>query len=310
MKNWFRTLVTGCAVASLAACAAQPAPRSAAPQSAAPAAAAVEEKGPALWAVKDADTTVYLLGTVHVLRPGLSWFDGAIRQAFDKSDELVLEIVLPEDQAEVAAVTLPLAMDKNGKTLPQKLDPAALKAYQAAMTSLGVPANAFDAFEPWFAAVTLSVLPLTKMGYQPDEGVEKQLTAAAKAVNKPVSGLETLTEQLGFFDNLPETQQIAFLNAMVKDIDKVGPSLDRMVSLWGKGDPDKLAVEMNESMASTPELASTLLYNRNARWADKIKARMAKPGIVFVAVGAGHLAGARSVQDYLAERGLQAKRVQ
>ena len=260
--------------------------------------------------MKDDDTTVYLFGTVHVLKPGLSWFDGAVQKAFDTSDELVLELVLPDDQAEVAKVTLPMAMDQSGKPLPQKLDPETLAVYQATLTGLGLPANAFDAFEPWFAGVTLSVLPLTMHGYDPNQGVEKQLTAKAKAGAKPISGFETLTEQLGFFDTLPEVEQVSFLKSVVKDIDKLGPQLDKMVLLWGKGDPDGLAVTMNESMEATPELAKTLLFDRNARWADQIKTRMDKPGTVFVAVGAGHLAGEKSVQDYLAERGLKAQRIQ
>jgi uncharacterized protein YbaP (TraB family) len=203
-----------------------------------------------------------------------------------------------------------MAMDQSGKPLPQKLDPETLAAYQATLTGLGLPANAFDAFEPWFAGVTLSVLPLTKHGYDPNQGVEKQLTAKAKAGAKPISGFETLTEQLGFFDTLPEVEQVSFLKSVVKDIDKLGPQLDKMVLLWGKGDPDGLAVTMNESMEATPELAKTLLFDRNARWADQIKTRMDKPGTVFVAVGAGHLAGEKSVQDYLAERGLKAQRIQ
>lgn len=308
MKTWFKTLAATCAILPVAFYAAQPASIALAKE---PAAAETTVKvKPALWAVKDADTTVYLFGTVHVLKPGLSWFDGAVQKAFDKSDELVLELVLPDDQAEVAKATLPMAMDQSGKPLPQKLDPETLAAYQATLTGLGLPANAFDAFEPWFAGVTLSVLPLTKHGYDPNQGVEKQLTAKAKAGAKPISGFETLTEQLGFFDTLPEVEQVSFLKSVVKDIDKRGPQLDKMVLLWGKGDPDGLAVTMNESMEATPELAKTLLFDRNARWADQIKTRMDKPGTVFVAVGAGHLAGEKSVQDYLAERGLKAQRIQ
>lgn len=308
MKTWFKTLAATCAILPVAFYAAQPASIALANE---PAAAETTVKvKPALWAVKDADTTVYLFGTVHVLKPGLSWFDGAVQKAFDKSDELVLELVLPDDQAEVAKATLPMAMDQSGKPLPQKLDPETLAAYQATLTGLGLPANAFDAFEPWFAGVTLSVLPLTKHGYDPNQGVEKQLTAKAKAGAKPISGFETLTEQLGFFDTLPEVEQVSFLKSVVKDIDKLGPQLDKMVLLWGKGDPDGLAVTMNESMEATPELAKTLLFDRNARWADQIKTRMDKPGTVFVAVGAGHLAGEKSVQDYLAERGLKVQRIQ
>lgn len=308
MKTWFKTLAATCAILPFAFYAAQPAGVALAKE---PAAAETTVKiKPALWAVKDADTTVYLFGTVHVLKPGLSWFDGAVQKAFDRSDEMVLELVLPDDQAEVAKATFPLAMDQSGKTLPQKLDPETLAAYQAALSGLGLPGNAFDAFEPWFAGVTLSVLPLTKLGYDPNQGVEKQLTAKAKAGAKPVSGFETLTQQLGFFDALPEVEQVNFLKSVVTDIDKLGPQLDKMVVLWGKGDPNGLAVTMNESMEATPELAKVLLWNRNARWADQIKARMDRPGTVFVAVGAGHLAGEKSVQDYLAERGLKAQRIQ
>ena len=310
MKNWFKMLAATCAVIPLAQCALIPGSnRALAAEPAAAAAPATTDADPALWMVKDKDTTIYLFGTVHVLKPGLSWFDEAVKDAFDKSDELMLEIVMPEDQAEVAKVMMPLAIDQSGKTLSSRLDPEQLKAYQAAMASVGLPAAQFDMFEPWFPAITLSVLPLTKLGYDPNQGAEKLLTSFAKQANKPVKGLETLGEQLGFFDKLPETQQVTFLNQVVKDLDKLGPQLDEMVVLWAKGDPDGLAVSMNESMAATPELAKMLLWDRNARWADQLKARMGQPGTVFVAVGAGHLAGEHSVQDYLKERGLKAKRV-
>jgi uncharacterized protein YbaP (TraB family) len=315
MKTWLKKLAVSCAVIPFAQCAMAPghAVASAAEPAAATAPAtntqATTDVDPALWVVKDKDTTIYLFGTVHVLKPGLGWFDEAVRQAFDKSDQLMLEIVLPEDQAAMAQKMIPLAVDQSGKTLSSRLKPDELKAYQAAMTDLGIPPAQFDMFEPWFAAMTLSVLPLGKLGYDPEQGAEKLLTASAKTAGKPVSGLETIEEQLGFFDGLPEDQQVAFLNSVVRDIDKLGPTLDKMVLLWGKGDTEALAASMNESMEATPELAKVLLFDRNARWAETLKARMDKPGTVFVAVGAGHLAGEHSVQDYLKERGLTAKRV-
>lgn len=313
MKKWFKTLAATCAVIPFAQCAVLPGGNvaiAAEPAPVAGAATALTDADPALWVVKDEDTTIYLFGTVHVLKPGLSWFDEAVKDAFDKSDEMMLEIVMPEDQNAVARTMMPLAMDQSGKTIPSRLTADQLKAYQAAIVSVGLPANAFDNFEPWFPAMTLSVLPLTKLGYDPEQGAEKLLTKFAKADAKPVSGLETLEEQLGFFDQLPDTQQVAFLNTVVRDMDKLGPMLDKMVALWAKGDPDGLAVAMNESMAATPELAKTLLYDRNARWADQIKTRLDKPGTVFIAVGAGHLAGEKSVQDYLKARGLTATRVE
>ena len=317
MKKWFKTLATTCAIIPLAQCAlipgnsmaAEPAAQ-VAPAEPAATQPAVVDADPALWVVKDEDTTIYLFGTIHALKPGLSWFDEAVKDAFDTSDQLMLEIVLPEDQAEMAKLTLPLAIDPDGKTLSSRLTPEDREAYEAAMTKLGVPPAQFEMFEPWFAALTLSVLPLVQVGYHPDQGAEKQLTSFAKTSNKPVAGLETVEQQLGLFDSLPEDQQVAFLNAVVKDIDNLGLTLDTLVEQWSNGDPDALAATMNDSLAATPELAEALLYRRNANWANQIRARMDEPGTVFIAVGAGHLAGKRSVQDYLEERGLTVTRVE
>lgn len=315
MKSWFKMLAVSCAVIPFAQCALIPgqnlalAAEPAAATATATTTAATIDADPALWVVKDADTTIYLFGTVHVLKPGLSWFDEAVKDAFDKSDALMLEMVLPEDQAEMVKVMLPLAMDQNGKTLPSRLTPEQLKAYQTAMTNVGLPPAQFDMFEPWFAAVNLPMMAVLKLGYNPEQGVEKQLTQFAKDGGKPIAGLETLTEQLGFLDTLPEAVQVAFLNKAVEDIDQTGPILDKLVVQWSKGDPEALAVTMNESMADTPEVAKALLWDRNQRWADTLKARMDQPGTLFVAVGAGHLAGEKSVQDYLKQRGMTVERI-
>src|SRR3546814_15716319 len=104
---------------------------------------------------------------------------------------------------------MPLAIDQSGKTLSSRLNPEQLAAYQAAMASVGLPAAQFDMFEPWFPATTLSVLPLTTLGYDPEPGAEKQLTGFAKTACKPVAGPEALLTQRRFFDTLPETQHVA-----------------------------------------------------------------------------------------------------
>lgn len=312
MNNWFRKLAASCAIIPLAQCAMVPGGNIAAAAETAPTAAtkaATKDADPALWVVKDDDTTIYLFGTVHVLKPGLSWFDEAVKDAFDKSDALMLEMVLPEDQAEIQQVMLPLAIDPERTALSSRLDNEQRAAYYAAMDKVGLPATQFDIFEPWFAAVTLSVAPLAKLGYDPEQGAEKQLTRFAKSTGKPIAGFEDLKEQLGFLDRLPADAQLSYLNSVVRDIDKMGPTLDTLVAQWAAGNPEALAETMNESMAETPEVAEALLFARNARWADQIKTRMDEPGTVFVAVGAGHLAGDRSVQVLLAERGLVAERV-
>jgi uncharacterized protein YbaP (TraB family) len=258
--------------------------------------------------VQDEDTAIYLFGTVHVLKPGLGWFDDAVWAAFNQSDELVLELVEPEPAA-MAAVVMKMALNPTGPTLTEKLPAAKREAYAKALADLGMPAAALDRFDPWFAAVTLSVAGLPKLGYDPKSGAESVLTEAAKAAKKPVSGLETPEQQLGYFDSLPEPLQVRFLVSTVDEYAELGPMLDKMVASWSAGDPDALAKTMNEGMRETPEIGKILLSDRNARWAEWIEQRMRKPGQVFVAVGAGHLAGGDSVQAWLAKRKLRAKRI-
>jgi uncharacterized protein len=257
--------------------------------------------------VKDEDTTIYLFGTVHILKPGLSWFDDGIKEAFDKSDRLVLELVEPP-QAETQALFMKLAMDQSGKTLRSKMTDADRAIYDGAMTKIGLPVEGLDPFDPWAAAVTLSLLGMQKKGFDVNSGAEKQLTAAAKAANKPIGGVETMEYQLGVFDSISEADQIKFLIEGAKVIDELEPMMDKMVALWAAPDPEGLAVLMNEGMTSRA-LYDALLTQRNANWAKWIDAELKKPGVTFMAVGAGHLAGPTSVQALLPAYGLTAVRV-
>jgi uncharacterized protein len=263
---------------------------------------------PALWVVKDKDTTIYLFGTIHVLKPNIQWFDGGVKKAYDASSEIFLEVIEP-DPATAQQMVMSRAIDPDGPALTKKLSPDAATAYAGALKSLGIPEQAFDPLEPWFATIAISMTSLQKTGYSPESGVEKQLTAAVKRDGKKLSELESIQFQLDLFDTMPEAQQIAFLNSTVKELPKATETLDRMLASWGKGDPDTLAKDMNEAMLETPELAKLLLADRNKKWADWIQNRLAKPGTIFVAVGAGHLAGKESVQALLKARKIVAKRI-
>ena len=269
--------------------------------------AAIKDVDPALWVVKDEDTTIYLFGTVHILKPNLSWFDEGVKQAFEGSDRLVLEMVEPT-AAESQALFGKLAIDKSGKTLRSKMSDADRAIYETAMTKTGLPAEALDPFDPWAAAVTLSVISMQKQGFDINSGAEKQLTAAANAAKKPIGGVETMEFQLGVFDSMPESEQIRFLVETAKVVESSSNMMDKMVELWGTPDPDGLGQLMNEGLTSRA-LYDALLTRRNANWAKWIKAEMDKPGTTFMAVGAGHLAGPTSVQNLLPAYGLSAVRV-
>lgn len=282
-------------------------------QASAPAPSAVKtvDADPAIWVVKDADTTVYLFGTVHILKPGLSWFDEAVKDAFDKSANVVMELP-PQDPAkagETQQTVFRLARATDGRTLTEKLPADKRAAFAAVLAKFDQPANAFDGFEPWFASVLLSQLALAKAGYAADSGVEPALAAAARAQHKPATGLETLEQQLGYFHGLPEADQVAFLIASIDEIGMFSTVLDSLVTKWSQGDPKGLADLLNKGIASQPNVYNALLKDRNTRWAAWIDARMKQPGTVFVAVGAGHLAGPDSVQEQLKPYHLRAVRV-
>jgi hypothetical protein len=282
----------------------------AAPAAAAAPAAPAAATGPAMWKVADADTTIYLFGTVHILPKEVEWMNPAIADALAKSDIIVTE--LPMDKADEAALqqlSFKLGSLPPGTKLRSLLSPEQTATYEAAFTKLGLPGQAveqFDGFKPWFAGLNLSMLPLLVNGYTPDQGVEKVLLSKAGA--KPQGALETAEFQLGIFNNLPQDVQIKFLMEAAEGVDEATSLLGSMVEQWVKGDADKLAEIMNEGM-DDPVLMDALLHSRNANWAEWIAKRMDQPGTVFIAVGAGHLAGTKSVQELLAAKGLTAARV-
>lgn len=264
---------------------------------------------PALWQVTDADTTIYLFGTVHVMKPGVEWFDGKVKRAFDASDELVLEIIEPDDPRALGVTMTQMAVAKDGVKLSDRLSDKARAGYQAAMDANGLPWRTFEMFNPWMSGMALSVAPLEKLGYRNDIGAEKVLRAAAIQAGKKVDALETVEQQVGFFAGLPMEQQVQFLNATVDGLPDMEKEFGALLRHWQAGQPDKLAKMMNESLETTPELAQVLLTGRNANWAKWIKARLERPGTVFVAVGAGHLAGKGSVQEQLKAIGVASSRV-
>lgn len=262
---------------------------------------------PALWKVADADTTIYLFGTIHALPKGLVWLDGPVASALAESGELVTEI--PDAPAAQQQQTVRAIGLLQGETLRSLMSDTDRAAYEALLARLRIPAEAFDPLEPWLAGITLGVMPYAMAGYGADDGVEAVLRKAALAKGKKQGALETVEFQLGLFDNLPREAQLKFLGEAVRDFDKGTAIIGTMTEDWGKGDSDALARLLNDEM-DDPELAEALLYQRNRNWAAWIRKRLDQPGAVFIAVGAGHLAGAGSVQDVLKAQGIATSRVQ
>ncbi|AZI37817.1 hypothetical protein NT2_06_00490 [Caenibius tardaugens NBRC 16725] len=282
---------------------------SATPQVAAtaPTPAPAPRKGtPALWKVADQDTTIYLFGTVHLLAKDVSWFEPDIAPALQSADELVTEVDLANTSAKpellLAKASLPA-----GENLRALLPPENRQSLEQALGTLGLPAGTFDGQKPWFAALNLTILPLLAAGYDMNSGVEVVLDRNAPSRTKR-SALETMEFQLDLFDSLPQDLQIAYLGQVSAAVPETKRQLDEMVDAWLAGDADRLASLMN-SQEVDPVVFEKLVTSRNKNWTNWIVKRLEQPGTVFMAVGAGHLAGPGSVQDQLSTLGIVSARV-
>jgi uncharacterized protein len=266
---------------------------------------------PALWKIADADTTVYLFGTIHLLPQGYDWETPKITAALKASHGLILEAVLDGQSPEqIAGAIQGLAMDSEVPPIADRVMPAQRGALDAAIAKSGMPRLAFDHMESWAVALMLASAQLRDLPASPDYGVEPLLTRRFREANKPVEGFETIGQQFGYFDSLPPEAQAKFLTSVLEDGADPRIEYNAMITAWRAGDLAKIALSFDDEAKLSPELKDALLTQRNARWTMLLQQRMAKPGTVFVAVGAGHLAGDESVIAMLAAKGLKAERLQ
>ena len=265
---------------------------------------------PALWAVRDADTTIYLFGTIHLLPKELAWHSPKIAAAIKASQALMLETVIDKDPQKTGAIMQQLGMSKGLPPLLDRVPADKRAALERIVKKSGVPLTVLDQFETWAAALTLASAGINDLPVSIEYGSEAVLSKQFTANGKPVGGLETPTQQLGYFDSLPESAQRKFLVSIADEEGSAKAEFEAMIAAWGTGNVNKIALTFDDELKLSPELTEVLLKQRNRNWADWVAKRMAQPGAVFVAVGAGHLAGDGAVTQLLAKRGYKVIRLQ
>ena len=281
------------ALASFALWGLPPAPSELAAQPALQAAVQPTAK-PALYSVRDSDTLVYIFGTFHVLDPSIRWFEGEIEQAFDQSDQLVVETLPPS-----------LAASAPRKRAPHAARPAFSEA---------TPAASF------LATSQAAVHAGQGEGMSLDHGADMVLLRSAAAWGKAIEPLETLQSQHAMLSKLPGNEAapvdpatLAAIPASAEQAQANAADLARAMTqlqaAWAAGDQGVFAGMVSRMRDTSPGAYRVMFLERNARWTDWIAARMREPGTVFVAVGAGHLAGPDSLLVRLAQRGIISRRV-
>lgn len=262
---------------------------------------------PAMWRLSDEDTTIHLFGTVHLLRPELEWRTAAFDEAVAAADTIVFEVDMksPEAQRAIATDFLQRGMYDDGRTLKEVLNEDDEAVISAAFDSLGVPIDAMNTFEPWMASVNLGVMKLVNDGYDPNSGVESVIETAG--TGKAFGYLEEISQQTDAFDLLPEDEQISMLYETALLLDESPRMLDLLVDEWADGDIEGIAslVANPDGYGFTDAAYQAVLVKRNEAWVPQIEAMLDQPGSVFIAVGAGHLAGPDSVVTMLRDKGYE-----
>ena len=278
---------------------------------AAPTAAPLPDAEPAMWVVRDQDTTIYLFGTFHALDGKRDWFNDEVKQAFDASNDVVLEIITPDNPADMLPSLMKFAFTPPGApTLTSQLSPASRARLAAALAKYKMPANALDRYKPFFASITLATIQFGSMGMGADQGAEAVIRRAVKASGKSLGAVETVDQQFAMLDALPKAEQMRLLEATLKDDGSAAKEIAAMLDAWNRGDAKAVARAIQASDKESPQLYKIMLTERNAKWAQWVDQRRARPGTVFMAVGAGHLAGDRSLVALLQRGGHRVSRIQ
>ena len=256
-----------------------------------------------LWSLKGKTNTVFLLGSVHFLRPS-EQLPAAVDTAYAEAEQLLMEIDMDDlDPVHAQQVTLELGMLPSGETLEAQLGASAYAKVSEQARAIGIEPMMLNRFRPWLAALTLVQLQLVKMGLDPSAGVEQRFVTRAAADRKEIKGLETLREQLAMMANLPLAQQREFLLYSVEDTERATREIDALIAAWREGNAEELEKLMTEGFEKYPDLYRPMTVDRNRKWVAPLEALLDDKDDYLVIVGALHLVGKDSVVDLLEKRG-------
>jgi len=263
-----------------------------------------------VWAIKGAHNTVYLAGSVHLLRAKDAALPPAFEKAYAEAAALVMEIDLDDlNEADAQTWVMSHGMFSGEGSLQSMLGD---KLYQRTVdegSKLGLPVAALQMMEPWLLAMTFTEMQYLKLGFDPEQGVEKQLVRKAQADHKQITGFETLEEQFGLLDGMSYPDQARFLDMTLEEMDEMETETDAMLSAWRSGDAQKLDALMSEEYKVAPALYRTLVSDRNSRWMPKLESLLKGDKDYLVVVGALHLVGKGGLLELAKARGYTPKQM-
>ena len=270
---------------------------------------------PAMYRYADADTTVYLFGSMHVLPDGLDWRSDAFDAAFDEATAVYFEVPLtPANLIGMQVKTMRAGTLPEGETLTGLLTEEEAEDLAILAERAGLPMRAVDRMRPSTAAATLVMAILNDTGLETSQGVEMTLAAELAGGRVEVDGLETVDEQVELLFGMPREMGLAMLRDMLDAADDPAGAAEevrRMYDAWAAGDVEAMHGLVAELAEASPALYDRLIVDRNVAWVPALRAILEeREGTVLVVVGAGHVGGEWGVVPLLEEAGVEVERVQ
>jgi len=258
-----------------------------------------------VWQIEGPKGSVFIAGSMHLLRRNRPALPPAIDAAYGEAESLVMEIDADAvDEQAMAALMLRTSTFADGRSLPLVAGEARWNILRNLLARAQVPEAFAASLEPWGVALLLTTLEYSRLGFDPEVGVEKQLQQRAARDKKEIGGLETAEFQLGLLDSLPLDEQLQLLDMTVAELDEMPAMVDDLYAAWRSGDTKRLDDLLLEGYRETPKLYDDLVDRRNRNWVPQVKALLEREGDTLVVVGALHLVGERGLIALLEREGL------
>jgi uncharacterized protein YbaP (TraB family) len=260
-----------------------------------------------LWKVGSEGNEIYVLGSIHFLKAKHYPLAPAIETAYGQADGLVFEASIDSLQSpQHQAALMVKGFYEEGGTLKDHISKETYTKVRKRVETLGTSVTLLEPFRPWLAALTVSVLEIQRLGFQPQWGVDLHFHNRAKEDGKVIEALESTEFQIDLFAGIEEDRQEAFLEYTLSELDNAQKFLDRIVTSWRSGDVDGLQRFLNEELLKEKEwqgLVERVLFARNEAWIPRIEQLLQSGKTYLVVVGAAHVVGHRSVIDLLEKKG-------
>ena len=259
-----------------------------------------------VWRVSDGNNSVYLGGTVHLLRPGDYPLPEEYEQAYQGSSELYFETDISSmSDLSVQAQMLQQLTYSDGRTLKTVLSEDAYTTLEDYTATIGMPLMMLEQFKPGMIISTLQVLEFQRIGFTP-QGVDAFFNTRALGDAKDIGALETIEEQIGFLAAMGEGNESEFILLSLEDLENTNASMEEMITAWRNGDESALQkLFVDDMQQRAPGLFDSLISQRNLRWMPQIEAMFEDPDTEFVLVGAAHLIGGEGLVQLLQSKGYE-----